>query len=412
MNRYFSLACVLVLFSFVSPSFADQEETTVLVVTQNTIIFSAGSTKSIPLGEASVGDEFVDYQKSGDWYMIKFQQKTGWIPAAAVKEKTVKKSPLQLAAELAQTELDTVKEYVGAKPKPSQPTRDDESALQIAGSETEDNPADGGAVDIEFRKAVKVTAGRLNVRAAPSATARVLGVVTQGEVLQMRGKSGNWYEILFQGHEAWISSSHATEVAVAEPIIEAPNEQLAPAANVESNKTTEPLETESDNLSRWGIAPKLGVITELNIEPNFWIALEGRYRPKSFDHILFAVQIEYFKMTLVDYDVGIASVEESATFVGGEVEAIWEFSKKLSFLYPYLGAGAGLFNMTVKGKSEVDGDNGSNMSASASESLIVPAIVAFNGVRIPLAYGSVLVELRAMVPLASLTMSAGYLFEF
>ncbi|CCQ95053.1 hypothetical protein CULT_2240002 [[Clostridium] ultunense Esp] len=49
----------------------------------------------------------------------------------------------------------------------------------------------------------KVQAGMLNVRAAPSDSGKILGVLKKGDVVTILGEENGWYQIQFQGKMAY-----------------------------------------------------------------------------------------------------------------------------------------------------------------------------------------------------------------
>ena len=107
--------------------------------------------------------------ESGDWYKIDYNNSKAYV----FKEYVQK------------TEATT-------QPKPSEGT--------TSGGGTEDNTAQKGQV-------INVSTN-LRIRAEASATSTVLGYLINGQEVTIKGKSGDWYKIGYNGIEGYVSNSY------------------------------------------------------------------------------------------------------------------------------------------------------------------------------------------------------------
>ena len=128
------------------------------VITDAINIRDRAETSETRLGIVKKGDILSFYEKSGNWYKIKYKDDYAWVCAGTGSKKYVQ---------------------------------------EISGY-------------------LEVVATALNVRRAAKAAGTPLGILKKGTVVECRGKKGNWYKISYKGREGWICRSAKGSVYVKE----------------------------------------------------------------------------------------------------------------------------------------------------------------------------------------------------
>lgn len=148
--------------------------TTTYTTTANLNLRSTNSTKgkillTIPKGKA------VSYiSKSGNWYKVKYNGKTGWVSASYIK--VTKK----------QTTASSSNKNTTSSTTPTKNTTNVTTTTQTT----------------------YTTTANLNLRSTNSTKGKVLLTIPKGKEVSYMKKSGNWYQVKYNGKTGWVSASY------------------------------------------------------------------------------------------------------------------------------------------------------------------------------------------------------------
>lgn len=73
----------------------------------------------------------------------------------------------------------------------------------------------------------RVNVDALRLRAEPSAESATITYLSNGDLLQITGEAGEWYQVIFEGYSGYVYASYITSHSVQSTIIEASQESLA-----------------------------------------------------------------------------------------------------------------------------------------------------------------------------------------
>ncbi|MFL0505308.1 SH3 domain-containing protein, partial [Ureibacillus sp. 179-F W5.1 NHS] len=140
---------------------------TTYTTTANLNLRSTNSTKgsillTIPKGKA------VNYiSKSGDWYKVTYNGKTGWVSSEYIKVTTTS---------------------TGTTAKPTTPSKPSTS--------------------VSTTKSTYTTTANLNLRSTNSTKGSILLTIPKGKAINYISKSGDWYKVTYNGKTGWVSSEY------------------------------------------------------------------------------------------------------------------------------------------------------------------------------------------------------------
>lgn len=132
------------------------------------------------LGKLNQGQEIQILDVTQGWYKIKWQEAEGWIASEYVKQEAGQGNEPPATGEI---DLDQ-----DQSPSSEQPADQDSKS-----------PPTGGQQQFE------VTASVLNVRAANTLDAEVIGKLQQGTVVDKVSQQGDWLEIIFEDATGWVA---------------------------------------------------------------------------------------------------------------------------------------------------------------------------------------------------------------
>ena len=136
----------------------------VVNVTSNLRVRSSASTSSSTLGYLLNGEEVTIIGETGNWYKINFNGSVGYVS----------------------------KEYI----------------QKTTGSNSNSNEQSNGSITKGY--VINVTSG-LNVRSSASTSSGVLGILYNGQEVNIIGETGNWYIIKYNGSNGYVSKDYISK---------------------------------------------------------------------------------------------------------------------------------------------------------------------------------------------------------
>ncbi len=183
---------------------------------------SGPSTKNHSVGMVEKDTRLIILGKTGDWYSIEYNGKVNYVHSDYVKlldvtlsTGTVNAGPLNV-----RTGPGTSYSSVGLVQKGTKLTITGKSGdwykvlyngkeryvsaqyLTVSQAPKEDAP--------QTTQTGTVNAGPLNVRTGPGTNYASVGLVQKGTKLTITGKSGDWYKVLYNGQERYVSAQYLT----------------------------------------------------------------------------------------------------------------------------------------------------------------------------------------------------------
>ncbi len=104
-------------------------------------------------------------------------------------------------------------QYDNGLPETGVCDEDDFAAIEAATNPDPDDDPDDGDDEPEVQRYVTVTSGNtVNIRSAPSTSGAKLGIAYLGDSFEYAGETSDngWYEILYNGSDAWITGQYTT----------------------------------------------------------------------------------------------------------------------------------------------------------------------------------------------------------
>ena len=142
---------------------------TTYTTTGNLNLRATNSTKGKVLLTVPKGKAVTYISKSGSWYKVKYNGKTGWVSSSYIKKVT--------------SSTNTKK----------------------ASTTKTTTPAKAAATT---KKTTYTTTANLNLRATNSSKGKVLLTIPKGKTVTYISKSGSWYKVTYNGKTGWVSSNY------------------------------------------------------------------------------------------------------------------------------------------------------------------------------------------------------------
>ncbi|RND01810.1 SH3 domain-containing protein, partial [Lysinibacillus halotolerans] len=156
------------------PNTSDSAVKSTYTTTANLNLRSTNSTKGSILLTIPKGKSVNYISKSGDWYKVTYNGKTGWVSSEYIKVTTTNSGT-------------TTKPTTPSKPstEPSKPSTDDTVVNKIYS-----------------------TTANLNLRSTNSTAGKILLTIPNGSTITYISTSGNWYKVTYNGVTGWVSSDY------------------------------------------------------------------------------------------------------------------------------------------------------------------------------------------------------------
>ncbi len=159
------------------PNVASSSKGEVVNVSTNLRMRSSNSASASIVAYLNSGDKFNIKEKSGEWYLIELNGKTGYVHKDYVKE----------------INNDTPSKPVEPKPTPSE------------------KPGDNATSPVYSKGEVTDVSTNLRMRADASINSNIVGYLKNGDKLSIKGMSGDWYSIEFNGKSGYVHKDYVKE---------------------------------------------------------------------------------------------------------------------------------------------------------------------------------------------------------
>ncbi|TCP54536.1 N-acetylmuramoyl-L-alanine amidase [Tumebacillus sp. BK434] len=305
MNKRNRLIVLVLLFSLIFSLAAFAEEGRFVKVTAYDVnIRSGAGTETAVVGTADFGESYEVISASNDWYQVRLDKgRSGWIHASLVKEgaRFASSNPTIQVVEAkeasvnvrggASTSYEIVTTISPGTLYPLLQQSGDWMQIRLPDERTgwvaswlvtpSEDKAKSAAKTQQHQ--ATVIAQQLNVRAAPSLEAKVLGTLQQNEIVPVHGeKAGGWTEISYAGGTGYVATEylrlpgHALPQAESRPSdSNAVQVKLNEHANLRTGPGTNfPVLTAGRAGSQFAVTAKSGAWLQLQIDPETkaWVA--------------------------------------------------------------------------------------------------------------------------------------------
>ncbi|WP_225230331.1 SH3 domain-containing protein [Ureibacillus galli] len=171
------------------PSTNDSATKSTYTTTANLNLRSTNSTKGSILLTIPKGKTVNYISKSGDWYKVTYNGKTGWVSSAYIKATSTNNGT-------------TLKPSTPSTPGTSEPTKP-----STPSTPSTNEPSKPSTDDSTVNKIYSTTAN-LNLRSTNSTAGKILLTIPNGQTVTYISTSGKWYKVQYNGVTGWVSSDY------------------------------------------------------------------------------------------------------------------------------------------------------------------------------------------------------------